>query len=232
MKLANSHQLFLLNADRTYQDPLPFFMQPIIGADDELLFGFEILYRGGTPHDWSPIDRSVIHHLCEAPAGSLPTFFINLCDRAFLDISSRHFIEAARKHTVYFELSDVHADAVMLQDMTRKMQALAANGVLFAHHNYGSDPHAVQRAFALDCISIIKVDAALLHNAMHNPGGTDALRRLVQHWRCAGIACIAERIETPLMLEFAQLLGFDYVQGFHVDAMLCGLDSQDLRNLA
>ncbi len=232
MKLANSHQLLLLNADKTYQDPLPFFMQSIIGAEDELLFGFEILYRGGTPRDWAPIDRSVIHHLCEAPAGSLPTFFINICNQAFLDIPSQRFVEAARKHTIYFELSDAQADPATWQGMTGKVQSLAADGVLFAHHNYGSDPIALQRVFAPGCISIIKVDSALLHNAMQNQSGTDALRRLVQQWRRAGIACIAERIETPLMLEFAQLLGFDYVQGFHIDAMLCGLDSQDLHHLA
>lgn len=232
MKPANNHQLFLLDTGKTYADRLPFFMQPIIGSQDGLVFGFEILYRGGMPRDWTAIDGSVMDHLCDAPAGTLPTFFVNICNQALLDIAPERFVEAARRHQVYFELSEAQADAGTWHSISAKIHALAAQGVQFAHDDYGSIKDNLPRVFSLDCISVIKVDSTLLSSAMQSQSAADALRSLLAHWRQAGIASIAECIETPAMMGFARHMQFDYVQGFHVDAMLSGLDSRDLNHAA
>ncbi len=224
MKQAYEHRQLLLDAQNNYHYQLPFFMQPVMGTDSGLVFGFEILYRGGMPCDWSLIDESVLRHLCETPADTLPTFFINVSNRAFLDIPAERFIEAAQRHRIYFEMSEAQADGATLRADRPRMRELSARGVLFARDDYGSDPDSLQRVFSLDCISMIKVDSALLNCAMQNPGAADMLYSLLAHWRGAQIASIAERIETPAMLEFAQQAGFDFVQGFHIDALLAGTD--------
>lgn len=224
MKPASHRQKLLLNAEKDYRSQLPFFMQPIMGAGNGLVFGFEILYRGGVPRNWSLIDESVLRHLCETPADTLPTFFVNISSQAFLDTPAERFIEAARRHRIYFEMSEAQADRATLQRIAARMRELSGRGVLFARDDYGSDPDSLERVFSLDCISMIKVDSVLLNCAMQNRGAADMLYSLLAHWRQAQIASIAERVETPAMLEFAQQAGFDFVQGFHVDALLSGLE--------
>jgi EAL domain-containing protein (putative c-di-GMP-specific phosphodiesterase class I) len=228
MKQANNYQVFLLDKQRTYQDPMPFFMQPIMSVADGLVFGFEILFRGGTPSDWSVIDKSVVNHLCDSPADTLPTMFVNICGKAFLDISHEQFIDAAKKNKIYFEMSESLADDPDFQTITSKIDALSANGVLFAFDDFGRNRGGLPRVFALDDISFIKVDGDFIRSAMAGKNEEQALRCLIDQWRNAKIQSIAEWIETPEMLEFAKQVNFDFVQGFHIDAMLNGLDSTGL----
>lgn len=232
MKQANNHQLFLLDKEKTYQDPMPFFMQPIMGLTDGLIFGFEILFRGATPLDWRAIDHSVIEHLCDSPPDTLPIFFVNISHQAFLDIAPERFLEASRRNRVYFEMGAKLPDAAMLQAVTEKIETLSANGVLFANDDYGRNNQDMPAILASDCICAIKVDGILIQSAMIDAAGAESLRRLVAGWRAANITSIAERIETAAMLEFARQTGFDYAQGFHIDALLNGLDSQDLNSAA
>jgi len=228
MKQANNRQLFLLDRAKTYQDPIPFFMQPIIGAGDGLIFGFEILFRGGTPPEWSSIDKSVIAHLCESPAGSLPTFFVNICAKAFLEIPNQSFIDASINNKVYFELSESLADDPAFDAIIDKMDMLSANGVLFAFDNFGRSGQQVPRIFAQDQISAVKVDGSYLAAAMADKAWEESLAALLAQWRNANILSIAEWVENAAMLEFAARMQFDLVQGFHIDAMMNGLDSKDL----
>ncbi|MBI1892221.1 MAG: EAL domain-containing protein [Burkholderiales bacterium] len=232
MKQANNHQLFLLDRNKTYQDPMPFFMQPVMGAENGLVFGFEILFRGGTPPEWSEIDKSVVMHLCDTPPDTLPTMFVNLCAKAFLEIPAQQFIDASKQNKVYFELSESVADDAAFSAILQKIDALSANGVLFALDDFGRTLDALPRAFALDAVSFIKVDGKCLAAAMADRQAEAGLRALLEQWRKAGISSVAEWIETPEMFAFAQQLGFDFVQGFHIDAMLNGLDSRDLDSAA
>lgn len=226
MKPANNHQFFLLDAEKTYQDPVPFLMQPIMHAADELVAGFEILYRGPVPRDWLSIDRSVVAHLCNCPADSLPVFFVNLCHQAFVDIPDSQLIEASRRHRTVFELSRPAQDAAMAAAMTQRISRLAAQGVRFAQDDFGSDGRP--DAGMLDGVAAIKIDGALIRQAIDHRHAADALGQLVARWRAAQIVSIAECIESPAMLACARELKIDFVQGFHVDTMVNGLDAQDL----
>jgi EAL domain-containing protein (putative c-di-GMP-specific phosphodiesterase class I) len=232
MKEANNYQLFLLDKEKTYQEPMPFFMQPIVGARDGLIFGFEILFRGGVPPEWTAIDKSVVTHLYDAPADTLPIFFVNLCHQAFLEIPHQRFIEASCRNKIYFEINPGPADASSIPAVTEKIEALSANGVLFANDDFGRDGNVAQPLLAADCLSAVKVDGTLLQAAMADAGIANTLRELVAGWREAGMLAIAERIETAAMLDFAREMAIDYAQGFHIDAMLNGLDSQDLSSVA
>lgn len=232
MKQANNHQLFLLDGNKTYQDPMPFFMQPIMGADNGLVFGFEILFRGGTPPEWSDIDKSVVMHFCNTLSDTLPTMFVNLCAKAFLEIPHQQFIDASKRNKIYFELNQALADDSKLDALVEKIDALSANGVLFAIDNYGGQQDGIPCLFARDALSVIKVGGAYLRNAMAEPQSADAMRTLIEQWRKARILSVAEWIETPQMFDFAKQLGFDFVQGFHIDAILNGLDNNDLNSAA
>lgn len=232
MKQANNHQLFLLDRNKTYQDPMPFFMQPIMGAENGMVFGFEILFRGGTPPEWSEIDKSVVLHLGDTPADTLPTMFVNICAKAFLDIPSQQFVEVSHKNKIYFELSESVADDPAFAEIVEKIDALSANGVLIAVDNFGRKPEILPRAFALEALSFIKVDGNCLRAAMADAQAERGLGALLDEWRKAGISSVAEWVETPEMFAFAKKAGFDFVQGFHIDAMLNGLDSQDLNSAA
>jgi EAL domain-containing protein (putative c-di-GMP-specific phosphodiesterase class I) len=230
MKQADNQRLFLLDRNKTFQDPMPFFMQPIMSVENGLVFGFEILFRGGTPPEWSEVDKSVVLHLCETPANTLPTMFVNISAKAFLEISHQQFIDASQKNKIYFEMSESLADDPGFDKIVEKIDALSANGVLFALDNFGRNQEGMPRLHSLDSIYVIKVDGAYLSRAMGDVQIEAALRSLVGQWRKNRIASVAEWVETPATYEFARKLGFDFVQGFHIDAMLNGLDSTDLGN--
>lgn len=232
MKQANNNQLFLLDDKKTYQDPMPFFMQPMMALSDGLVFGFEILFRGATPYDWTAIDKSVARHLCDSPPNSLPIMFVNISGKAFLDIPHEQFIEASQRNKIYFELSEALANDENFEAINAKIDALTANGVLFAIDNFGSNPDTMKQVFALDDISVIKVDGALICHAMQHTDAAQALRTLIERWHAMKIVSVAERVETAAMLAFAKQMQFDFVQGFHIDALLSGLDVQDLDSAA
>lgn len=199
--------------------PVPYKFQPIVTAGSQNIFGYEILYRGPTVSDWGAIDRDILNYLSQAARG-LPTLFVNLSNESFLGAPAEQLVAAAKYNDVYFELSETFAGPGLFESISQKVNELTTLGVRFAIDDFGAGHDGLGRTFALDKIAIIKVDGNMMRRAMTHKKNADMLVRVITQWREDGTITIAECIETPEMLAFAEALNFDMVQGWHVDDLV------------
>lgn len=198
---------------------VPYKFQPIVAVGGDVVFGYEILYRGPAVSDWSVVDREILSFLSEAPRG-LPTLFVNLSNESFMQSPAEQIVAAATKNDIYFELSESIAGPALFEAISDKVNHLTALGVKFAVDDFGAGHDGLGRTFALDKIAIIKVDGDMMRRAMSHKKNADMLQRVISQWREDGTITVAECIETPEMLAFAQSLQFDMVQGWHVDDLV------------
>lgn len=207
------------NPEQVVMPPVPYKFQPIVTAGSKSVFGYEILYRGPAVTDWGAVDREILGYLSQAPRG-LPTLFVNLSNESFMHASSEQLVAASKYNDVYFELSETIAGPDLFESLSQKVNQLTALGVRFAIDDFGAGHDGLGRTFALDKIAIIKVDGDMMRRAMTHKKNADMLVRVITQWREDGTITIAECIETPEMLAFAEALKFDMVQGWHVDDLV------------
>lgn len=198
---------------------VPYKFQPIVAIGGDVVFGYEILYRGPAVTDWGSVDREILSFLSDAPRG-LPTLFVNLSNESFMQAPAEQIVAASRKNDVFFELSESIAGPDLFEAISAKVNSLTPLGVKFAVDDFGAGHDGLGRTFALDKIAIIKVDGNMMRRAMNHKKNADMLQRVISQWREDGTITVAECIETAEMLAFAQSLQFDMVQGWHVDDLV------------
>lgn len=198
---------------------LPFEMQPIMRLADEVVHGYELLYRGARPVSWSDVDRSVLAYFASR-AQSNPVLYVNLSNETILTTPDEVFHEAAQKNKLVFELSESFVDVGKFDALAAKVNTLSAAGVRFAIDDFGSGLDGMKRLYAFNRIEAVKIDGGLLATTMSRPDAESALKALVANWRSSAIVTVAECVENDEMLSFARGLGVDMVQGWHIDALL------------
>jgi EAL domain-containing protein (putative c-di-GMP-specific phosphodiesterase class I) len=199
--------------------PFSFEMQPIMGVADVCVHGYELLYRGVKPEQWSDVDRAVLSHFANQ-AQNKPRLFINLSNESILSIPSDVFLTASRRNDLVFELSESLIDIDSFAAVAEKVNSLSDAGVRFAIDDFGNGLDGLKRLYALKRIEAVKIDGELLKTTMGRPDAAMALKALVNHWHSSSICTVAEGIETAEVLIFVRDLGVDLVQGWHVDSLV------------
>jgi EAL domain-containing protein (putative c-di-GMP-specific phosphodiesterase class I) len=213
---------FVLAGSASHQRPVtPFALQPIVQLRDQSVFAHEMLYRGPAIQngDWCDVDIAMIECFA-AQHISDKVIFLNVSHQALVAVPAQAFIDASRKNNLYFELSEAVTDRATLLATTDKVNELSTNGVRFAVDDFGNGADGYKRVFALDKVSVIKIDGDLLSAAYHRKHAAKMLHAMVIHWNSQGITTIAECIEDDRLMEFAQSLEFDMGQGFFIDKMV------------
>ena len=200
-----------------------FELQAIANAVDLSVYGYEFLYRGAvrpeTSADWARVDRGVIRYLSEIAVGVEQPCFVNLSHESLLALPECAFTAATTLNDLRFEMSEAVAEGELFDQVCAKVNRLAANGVHFAIDDFGAGLDGSRRLYALDRVEVIKVDRDLLISAATRPQAARMLAASVASWRAARIKTVAEGVETAELLDFARRIGFDLVQGWHVDTI-------------
>ncbi len=203
---------------RSGQVALPFELQPIVRLSDESVFGYEMLYRGPQGVDWGVVDSTVLEFLALCDE-DLPTLFVNVDNATLLREDIDTFSRAAKGKHVYFEMSEAAANRNIATLLASKANLMAREGLQIALDDFGAGQDGFQRLFALDNVSVIKIDGALVRMVQKRPKAAETLRHLLAHWHGEGIMTVAEWIEDRSLLDLARYLQVDFVQGFYIDAL-------------
>lgn len=200
-----------------------FELQAIASAGDLSVYGYEFLYRGKvrptTAADWANIDEGVLRYLGQVSVGLGRVCFVNLSHESVLSVPERAFKAATRQNELRFEMSEAVAEGALFERVCDKVNHLTSHGVHFAIDDFGAGLDGSRRLYALDQVAAIKVDRGLLVTAAARVQASRMLAAAVASWKAAGIQTVAEGVETPELLDFARRMGFDLVQGWHVDTL-------------
>ena len=209
---------YITFADRTsFDTPMKFRLQPIVRLHDGSAYGYEMLYRGPRL-PWTEVDRALLTYLGETDL-SLPRLFINIANESLTKERIALLVDASLNTDLIVELSEAHTTAEDASQIAGTVNAAAARGVRFALDDFGCGQDGFQRLFALDSVGIIKLDGSLIRSAMVRADAAKTLRSLVNHWKTNGVVTVAECIEDEAMLDTAEAMGIDMVQGFYLDGL-------------
>ena len=203
-----------------------FELQAIANTADLSVYGYEFLYRGmvrpTSTAGWVRVDQGVLKYLGAVALGLHQPCFINLSHESFMAIPDSAFFAAFEKNELRFELSEAVAEGELFDEVCNKVNRLIGSGMHFAIDDFGAGLDGSRRLYALDKVAVIKVDRGLLISAAGRSNAAKMLSASVASWKAAGIQTVAEGVETAELLAFAQGLGFDLVQGWHVDGLAPG----------
>lgn len=197
---------------------MPFEMQPIMAMNDPGEVGFEMLYRGSRPHDWTVVDRSILQFLIRTKI-SLPHLSVNLANSSIANLPAQMFIDAASRSKAHFELSDDATDPITIEATANIINGLTAQKVNFSIDGFGTGFDGFARLCMLDKVASVKIDGALILRSQQRDHARNTLKTLVAHWNLCGIRTIAQCIETHEIHVFAKELGFQFVQGWYIDSI-------------
>lgn len=199
-----------------------FELQPIARSDSLVPRGFELLYRGQTPHCWIEIDRAVLRYL-RSISHVRSTLFVNLTNDSILSIAAEEFVAAARGRSIVFEISEKDSDSAKFRAVVAKVNQLIDQGLHFAIDDFGSGRDGLQRLFSLRRVSVVKVDRDFALQCRSRADATNTLRTLIAMWKASGIQVVIEGVDDPMFLDFARDTGADLVQGWHIDRVATDL---------
>jgi EAL domain-containing protein (putative c-di-GMP-specific phosphodiesterase class I) len=200
-----------------------FELQAIARADDLSVYGYEFLYRGmawpSSLVEWMAVDRAVLRYLAQVEAGGGKPCFINLMHQSVLVTEEAAFAAACTRNDLRFEMSEAEAEKILFDQVCEKVNQLNGMGVRFAIDDFGAGLDGSLRLYALDSVAALKVDRGLLVSAAGRPQAAKMLEASVASWKSVGITTVAEGVESAELLAFAQGIGFDLLQGWHIDAI-------------
>lgn len=202
-----------------------FELQPIACPNSLDVVGHEVLYRGNRPVEWVNVDINLVEYFGKPRHFSF-CYFINLSNAGLLSLPDDQLVLAAHSNSIFFELSEEFSNEAEQRSISQKVNTLSRLGVRFAIDDFGAGQDGLSRLIKLDHVTYIKVDGHFLQLAMQKELATSLLRSLVSEWRKANIAVIAESVENEAILSFCTDIGFKYVQGWHIDALVARLASQ------
>jgi diguanylate cyclase (GGDEF)-like protein/PAS domain S-box-containing protein len=96
------------------------------------------------------------------------------------------------------------------------MREMASRGCLIALDDFGSGLSSFNYLRTLP-VNYLKIDGNFVQNVASDPIDRSMVEAIVQIGRAIGIETVAERVETPAVLETLRRIGVGYAQGF-----LCG----------
>jgi diguanylate cyclase (GGDEF)-like protein/PAS domain S-box-containing protein len=95
------------------------------------------------------------------------------------------------------------------------MREMASRGCLIALDDFGSGLSSFNYLRTLP-VNYLKIDGAFVQNVANDPVDRSMVEAIVQVGRAIGIETVAERVETPAVLETLRRIGVGYAQGFLV----------------
>jgi EAL domain-containing protein (putative c-di-GMP-specific phosphodiesterase class I) len=182
------------------------------------VIGHELLYRGVHPCVWSDVDAALVRYF-QVPR-SQPMLFVNLSNQGLLDASIEDLVRVSVCNEVVFELSESVTEYALRDRISEKVNALIESGVRVAIDDFGAGRDSLERLYELAPTMAVKIDRTFLQTCARRSDAASTLQHLVQQWRRAGVMSIAEGVENAALHEFARLVGFDMVQGWHIDALV------------
>jgi EAL domain-containing protein (putative c-di-GMP-specific phosphodiesterase class I) len=199
--------------------PFACALQPLVHVQSGDIYGYELLYRGAPCVSWEEIDIQVLRYLA-MNKNTLPLIFVNLSHQTLLNQPIELIIQASKENHFVFEISESQlADAEFAALMAR-INALIDAGVEFAVDDFGSGKDGLLRLYSMTTCNCVKIDGTFFKLAYARPEAEQILIVLIKHWKERGILTVAEWVETPDLLDFANKVGFDLVQGWHIDALV------------
>ncbi len=114
-----------------------------------------------------------------------------------------------------FEVTETAAIA-NLGHASYLMREMASRGCLVALDDFGSGLSSFNYLRTLP-VNYLKIDGNFVQNVASDPVDRSMVEAIVQIGRAIGIETVAERVETPEVLETLRRIGVSYAQGF-----LCG----------
>jgi len=149
------------------------------------------------------------------------TVAINLSGTTLSDPGFLEFlIDSLEEHeptpgVLCFEVTETAAIA-NLGHASYLMREMASRGCLIALDDFGSGLSSFNYLRTLP-INYLKIDGNFVQNVASDPIDRSMVEAIVQIGRAIGIETVAERVETPAVLETLRRIGVGYAQGF-----LCG----------
>jgi diguanylate cyclase (GGDEF)-like protein/PAS domain S-box-containing protein len=113
-----------------------------------------------------------------------------------------------------FEITETAAIA-NLSNVVYFMRELKARGCHFALDDFGSGLSSFMYLKTLP-VDYLKIDGQFIENVTRDPIDRSMVEAIGQVGRAMGIQTIAERVESPEVLEELGRLGIGYAQGFHI----------------
>ncbi len=152
-----------------------------------------------------------------------PTFTVavNLSGTTLSDPSFLEFlVETLEAHeptpgVLCFEVTETAA-ITNLGHASYLMREMASRGCLIALDDFGSGLSSFNYLRTLP-VHFLKIDGQFVQNVANDPIDRSMVEAIVQIGRAIGIETVAERVETPEVLETLRQIGVGYAQGF-----LCG----------
>lgn len=219
LKPVNKNHHLIISDQSIHPHVMRFEMQPIMRLRDGKIFAYELLFRGAVPAQWLSVDLAVLTFL-RIYGGELPKLFVNLSNEALLNLPLNDFIKAAQGNDIVFELSEYFTELTTFKKIIGKVNELTSRGLQFAIADFGSGHDGFLRLYSLNDVAAIKIDRSFLHRALYREDAAMTLKSLVQQWKASGIVTIAECVETREMLELCIEIGFNKVQGWHIDQII------------
>ncbi|MDE2306093.1 MAG: PAS domain S-box protein [Gammaproteobacteria bacterium] len=139
----------------------------------------------------------------------------SLNDERFLEyliglLSGAEFAPGA----ICFEITETAAIA-NLGNVVYFMRELKARGCHFALDDFGSGLSSFMYLKTLP-VDYLKIDGQFIENVTRDPVDRSMVEAISQVGRAMGIQTIAERVDSPEVLEELARLGIGFAQGFHV----------------
>ena len=146
------------------------------------------------------------------------TVAVNLSGTTLSDPSFLEFlIDALEEHeptpgVLCFEVTETAA-ITNLGHASYLMREMASRGCLIALDDFGSGLSSFNYLRTLP-VNYLKIDGNFVQNVATDPVDRSMVEAIVQIGRAIGIETVAERVETPAVLETLRRIGVGYAQGF------------------
>ena len=216
-----------------------FAMQPIVSARDGSIYGYEMLMRPQIPGNYSPLDilkmaqiHSKLYHIERISFFKGIQTFIEQVIFKTIPADSRVFLNSIANQTLTAEdiarfesTFSKYLDRIVIeiteseQDneeySLRKVERAHKWNAGIAIDDYGSGYNSESTLITLQP-DIVKVDMTILRGIDKDPNRQTMLESLISYARKAGVAILAEGIETEQELETVISRGVDYIQGYYI----------------
>lgn len=169
------------------------------------------------------IDRWVVQRAVELLRhrrdGEQPLYAVNLSgislnDTAFIDYVLTTLEDPAIAKGLCFEITETAAVANLGQAVYF-MRELRSRGCRFALDDFGSGLSSFRYLKTLP-VDFLKIDGQFVGQVASDPVDRSMVEAICHVGRTLGIQTIAERVESPEVLESLRALGVDFVQGWHL----------------
>lgn len=199
-------------------ETVPFVVQPLLHTNSAELYGYEALYRGPWPTQslgWLEVDLTLLRYLSKSTVEA--PLFVNLSNETILTIDEEILFAAGANNQIYFEWSEAVADDKEFQKIVERINRWSLAGLRFVIDDFGTGRDGLERMFAVEGISVVKIDAGMFRTASGNSMARRMLENLITECSAKDIVTVAEGIETSCDLTLAKSMGCHCVQGYFIN---------------